>query len=97
MPKKQTLLTDEENTLIEVLRKQPELRERIKAILAISSPQETQQGWLMKADQVESLLIEEVRKLGQAGLSQWAKAAEERIAREHLEANPGSYCGKKNA
>lgn len=93
MTQKKSLFTPDEITLVEQLRRHPELKERFEAILAIS---ETQGGRLVNADEAEALMVVEVRKLGGAGMAQWAKSAEERSGREHLQKHPEYYCGKKN-
>lgn len=93
MAKNPIRLSEEEITQIEKLRKRPDLRERFAAILKISDGED---GELRSADEVEALLIEEVRKLGNASMEQWAKEAERRVGAQHQEKNPGSYCGKKN-
>lgn len=93
MAKKMVGLSEEEIKHIEKLRKRPDLQERIAAILEISDGEE---GDLRSADEVEMLLIEEIRKLGNASMEGWAKEAEARVGAQHREKNPGSYCGKKN-
>lgn len=92
MGKKPIQLSEEEIRHIEMLRQRPELRERFEAILAISHVE----GEVRSADEVEELLIEEVRKLGNASMKQWAKEAEARVGQQHQEKTPGSYSGKKN-
>ena len=66
---------------------------RIAAILEIS---DGEGGELRSADEVEELLIEEIRKLGNTSMKEWAKGAEARVGQEHQEKSPGSYSGKKN-
>lgn len=93
MVKTQIPLTEEEIAHITQLRKRPELLERFAAILEISNGED---GQIKSADEVEALLIESVRKLGNASMVQWAKEAELRAGVAHQKQNPGSYCGKKN-
>jgi hypothetical protein len=93
MAKKQIPFTEEEIEHITKLRKRPELLERFAAILEISDGED---GEIKSADEVEALLIEEVRKLGNASMGQWAKETEARAGAQHQKKNPGSYCGKKN-
>jgi len=93
MQKKTTPLTEEELRHITRLRKRPDLMERFASILEIS---EGEEGEVRSADEVEALLIEEVRKLGNASMEGWAKGAEARAGVEYQKKNPGSYCGKKN-
>jgi len=65
MQKKQIVLTEEELEHITKLRKRPDLLERFASILEISDGEE---GEIKSADEVEALLIEEVRKLGNASM-----------------------------
>jgi hypothetical protein len=81
-------LTDEEKQLIEQLREQPALRVRFQNILGLTRPE----GAARKtADEVEGLLIEEMRRLGHAGMSQWAAQVEEQVSRNSCGSNP--RCG----
>jgi len=72
-------LSETERRLIEGLRQRPQMMERFQSILELANSQE---GPLLSADEVEELLIEEVRKLGNDTMSQWAVSAEERVGRE---------------
>ena len=65
--------------LIEQLRQQPEMMERLRSILELTGEVE---GPLKTADEVEELLIEELRRLGNTTLCQWAKQAEARVSDE---------------
>ena len=71
----------QELQLIEQLRAPPLLLERFQAILAITANAE---GALKSADEVEGLLIEETRRLGNTTMGSWATRAEQRLA-EQLE------------
>jgi hypothetical protein len=72
-------LTAEELELIEQLREHPELLARFQTILGITRNEGTA---LKTADEVEGLLIQEMRRLGHAGMSQWAERAEARVSQE---------------
>jgi len=72
-------LSQAEIRLIEQLRKHPEIRDRVESILELASNAE---GPLKTADEVEELLIQEVRKLGNATMREWAAAAEARVSNE---------------
>lgn len=78
-------LTAQEIRLVELLRQQPEMVARFESILHLASNAE---GPLKTADEVEALLIEEVRRLGHATMSQWAVRAEERVSQELKEHAP---------
>lgn len=69
----------EESQLIRGLRQHPEMMERVQRILEIAGNEE---GPLKTADEVEELLIQEMRRLGNVTLSQWAIQAEERVSGE---------------
>ena len=82
MKKKRTdtpCLTQPETRLIEQLREHPEMMVRVQSIMEIVRHAE---GRLKTADEVEELLIEEMRRLGNVTLSQWASQAEERVSAE---------------
>jgi hypothetical protein len=68
-----------EAQLLAQLREHPAMMERVQSILDIAYNDE---GPLKTADQVEALLIQEMRRLGNRSMQQWATQAEERVARE---------------
>ena len=80
MTKKKSSLNKKEKYLIELLRERPEMFERIESILSIAI--EPCVGPVRSADEVESLLIEEIRKLGKETLESWARAAEQKVSEE---------------
>jgi hypothetical protein len=81
MTKKNSQLSPQELQLIEQLRQHPELMERFEMILQISADAD---GPLKSADEVEGLLIQEMRRLGNTTMGSWAAGAEKRLA-EQLE------------
>jgi hypothetical protein len=85
-------LTNEELELIEQLREHPELLARFQSILGITR---NEGSALKTADEVEGLLIEEMRRLGHAGMSQWAERAEERVSQELKSQEPRVRSRKK--
>ena len=72
-------VTAQEAKLLEGLRRNPQMMERVQSILEIAS---NENGPLKSADEVEAMLIEEMRKLGHSTMSQWATTAEERVSTE---------------
>jgi hypothetical protein len=90
----QKKITAQEMQLIERLREHPELRERFQAVLDITAAGE---GRLKTADEVEGLLIEEMRRLGHRSMTDWAVRAEQRLGEELKQKDPSVYAGKKNA
>lgn len=79
MTKKNSHLNAQEKQLIERLRQHPELMERFESILEISANAE---GPIKSADEVEALLIEEMRRLGNTTMRDWAAGAEKRLGDE---------------
>ena len=78
--------------LVEQLRRRPEMMARVQRILAIARNED---GPLKTADEVEELLIEEMRQLGNDTISQWASQAEERVSRELKEQDATVLSRKK--
>ena len=76
MTKKNSPLSAQEQQLIERLREHPELLERFQSILEISANTD---GPIKSADQVEALLIEQMRRLGNTTMADWAASAEKRL------------------
>ena len=66
---------DEDIKLLELLNRHPELKQRVRALADIAADSD---GDLVRADEAERRVIEEVRRIGQEALHGWA---EERIAR----------------
>ena len=87
----QSKLTEAELQLIERLRQHPELAERFGSILEITA---TAEGPLKRADDIEELLIEELRRLGNATMASWASRAEQTLG-EQLQQRDGSAAVRK--
>jgi hypothetical protein len=68
-----------EQRFLERLRQHPELLARFENILELAHPTD---GPLKTADQVEELLIEKLRQLGNESMNQWAQQAEARVSTE---------------
>ena len=85
-------LSDSELQLIEQLRQHPEMKERIQSILNITRNTE---GPLKTADEVEELLVQEMRQLGNTSMHQWATHAEERVSQELKHQDPTVRSRKK--
>jgi hypothetical protein len=86
------LLTPAETKLVEQLRQHPEMMARVQEIMAIARNED---GPLKTADEVEELLIEQMRQLGNETMGQWASQAEERVSRELKEQDPTVLSRKK--
>ena len=85
-------LSAEELQLIERLREHPELRERFRTILEITA---SGGGPLKRADEVEALLIEQMRRLGNATMESWASRAERTLAEQLKHNDPSAGVRKK--
>jgi hypothetical protein len=91
MTKKDLQLSPQELQFMEQLRQRPELMERFETILQISANAE---GPVKSADEVEGLLIQEMRLLGNATMGSWAAGAEKRLG-EQLKQTDVSACARK--
>lgn len=67
-----------EKELFKKLKNNPEMFDRIEAIFNLAN--ESPECPIRTADEVEELLIEEVRKLGNETLHSWAVSAEEKAS-----------------
>lgn len=85
-------LTAQEMKLMERLRARPEMMERFQTILEISSSAE---GPIKSADEIENLLVEEMRRLGNTTMGTWAAGAEERLVKQFKEEHPSARARKK--
>ena len=85
-------LSDCELQLIEQLRKDPELLQGERSILEITASAE---GTVKKADEIEALLIEEMRRLGQATMQTWASKAEQTLGMELKQKEASASVRKK--
>jgi len=77
--------------LIERLRQHPELMERFQSILEISASE----GSVKSADEVEGLLIEEMRRLGNTAMGDWASSAERKLGEQLEQMDPSARARKK--
>jgi len=88
----QKRLSASELRLIKQLREHPEMLERVQSILDLTRNKD---GSNKKADEVEELLVQEMRQLGHASLSQWAVQTEEQAAQETRAQDPTVRSRKK--
>jgi hypothetical protein len=68
-----------EKQFIQRLRQRPELRERFQSILELT---DNSDGPLKTADEMEELLIQELRQLGSRSMNDFARQAEQRVGEE---------------
>ena len=95
MKKKIALVGDlkpAEARLLQQLRQHPAMMERVQTILEITC---STTGPLKTADEVEELLVQEMRQLGNSSMGQWATHAEERVSNELKEQDPTVRSRKK--
>jgi len=85
-------LNQQESRIIQQLRQHPKIMEQVQKILELT---ENVEGPLKTADQIEELLIEEMRRLGSATMHEWASQAEERVSAELQIQNPTVLKRKK--
>ena len=85
-------ITPQEIQLIEQLRQHPEIQARLQSLLEIVRNED---GPLKTADQVEELLIQELRRLGSTTMHHWARQAEARISTELQQQDPSVLSRKK--
>ena len=85
-------LTQQEIHLIGRLRHRPRMMERVQKIFEIADNAE---GPLKTADQIEELLVEEMRRLGSETMHQWAVHAEERVSDDLKNQDPTVLSRKK--
>jgi hypothetical protein len=89
-----TTRVDEDTKLLELLNRHPELKLRVRALADIA---EDADGDLVRADEAERRVIEEVRRIGQATLHSWAQGRIARGEEEQLQAEGVRRAGKKNS
>ena len=85
-------LNPQEIKLIDQPRQQPRIMERGQRILEIAQSVE---GPLKTADEVEELLIQEMRQLGNTTMNEWATQAQERVSQELQTEDPSVLKRKK--
>jgi len=86
------VLSTEEQRLIQQLRKRPELMERFKHIVEIATDSD---GSVKTADEVESLLIEEMRRLGNATMAGWGEDVEQKLGEQLKQKQTSAAVRKK--
>ncbi|MCX6917601.1 MAG: hypothetical protein NT167_31970, partial [Verrucomicrobia bacterium] len=85
-------LSPAEVRLIQQLREHPEMLERLRSILDLTRNADDP---LKTADEVEELLIQELRRLGHTSMIQWAQQAEARVSDELTRQDPTLRSRKK--
>ena len=88
----QSKLSTAELQLIQQLRERPELMERFENILEITANAD---GPVKRADEIEALLIEEMRRLGNVSMESWANRAEGILGEQLKQKDPSAVVRKK--
>jgi transposase-like protein len=87
--KKTGRLSAREEQLIQKMRQQPEMMERVESIFnAAYSSGKT-------ADEIEEMLIREIRQLGQTTMQSWAIRTEQKLAEELKRKESSAVVAKK--
>jgi len=84
-------LSDQINS---ILSSRPALAERVLSILRFTD-EPLESGKIRSADEVELMLIEELRKLGNETLSSWAGGANESVSSSFKSGNPKAQLREK--
>jgi hypothetical protein len=77
--------------LIEQLRAHPELMERVKSLMEIVKAE----GAIKRADEIEALLIEQMRRLGKTTMESWACGAEKTLGAQLKQQDASAVVRKK--
>jgi hypothetical protein len=85
-------LSTEERLLIQQLREHPELMERFRHVLEIAANAE---GPIKTADEVEALLIEEMRRLGNVTMQGWGEQVERKLSEQLKQKDASAVIRKK--
>ena len=78
--------------LEERLNHHPELKARIETLLSVV---ENAEGKLVKANEAEQRVVEEIQKLGQAALQGWASRQNQVQSDDFVQANPQAQRTRK--
>jgi hypothetical protein len=80
--------------LEERLNRHPELKARIEALLSVV---ENVEGDLVKANEAEERVVEEIQQLGQTALQGWASRQNQVQNGDFIQANPQAQRTRKNS
>ncbi|TVP77418.1 MAG: hypothetical protein EA353_10420 [Puniceicoccaceae bacterium] len=95
MPKKKAATNPSILTSIQtILSDRPELADRIHSILQITD-EPLSGGKIRSADEVELMLIEELRKLGNESLAGWSGGVDRKLGKDLRAGNPEAQMREK--
>ena len=98
-PKMETIqntLTADQRLLLKGLESHPKLMPRFLSILSLAEEPD-RDGTIRCADEVEALLIDEVRKLGREGMESWASKIDGLLGEQSKKDDPSVKLREKNA
>ena len=81
-------------SLEERLARHPELKAKIESLLSVV---ENAEGDLVKANDAEQRVLEEIRQLGQSALQTWAKRQNQGQTESFIQGNPQAERSRKKA
>lgn len=79
-------------SLEERLNRHPKLKTKIESLLSVV---ENAEGDLIKANEAEQRMIEEIRQLGQVALQEWAKRQNQEQTDRFIQGNPQAQRTRK--
>ncbi len=74
------------------LNRHPELKAKMEALLSVV---ENAEGDLIRADDAEQRVIEEMRQIGQTALQGWAVRQEKEQSQAFIQGSPSAHRGRK--
>ena len=90
----QNSLTTEQRLLLQGLESHPKLMSRFLSILSLAEEPDVN-GRIRSADEVEAILIEEVRQLGQESMESWASKVDSTVGEQTRQEDPSMQLREK--
>lgn len=87
-------LTAEQRLLLEGLESHPKLMSRFLSILSLAEEPDVN-GTVRSADEVEAILIDQVRKLGQESMESWASKVDAMLGEQSRQEDPSVQLREK--
>jgi hypothetical protein len=87
-------LTAEQRLLLEGLESHPKLMSRFLSILSLAEEPDMN-GTVRSADEVEAILIDQVRKLGQESMESWASKVDAMLREQSRQEDPSVQLREK--
>lgn len=94
METKQSILTADQRLLLKGLESHPKLMSRFLSILSLAEEPDIN-GRIRSADEIEAMLIEEVRQLGQESLESWAGKVDAIVGQQSRQEDPSVQLREK--